>query len=89
LSSAIGSWPAPLYRTGYAAVRLGVLPLFAGLATLTYAILIGVLAPDLRSPAATLNLTIVAFLVDGPVLTGYLPETDQHFHPLSWWDHVV
>jgi hypothetical protein len=26
---------------------------------------------------------------DGPVLTGYLPETDQHFHPLSWWDHVV
>jgi hypothetical protein len=35
-----------LYRTGYASVRVGImLPLFGGLATLTYAILIAVFAP--------------------------------------------
>jgi hypothetical protein len=62
-----GQLASALYRTGYASVRVGImLPLFGGLATLTYAILIAVFAPGLRSPAATLSLTIVAFVIGVP-----------------------
>jgi hypothetical protein len=67
-----GQLASARYRTGYASVRVGVLlPLFAGLATVAYAILIAVLAPGLRSPAATLNLTIVAFLVGVPAYAAH------------------
>ena len=67
-----GQLASALYRTGYASVRLGImLPLFAGLAALTYAILIAVLAPGLRSPEATLNLTIVAFLIGVPAYAAH------------------
>jgi hypothetical protein len=48
-----------------------MLPLFAGLATVTSAIIIAVLAPGLRSPAATLNLTIVAFLIGVPAYAAH------------------
>jgi hypothetical protein len=67
-----GQLASALYRTGYASVRVGVtLPLLAALATVTYAILIAVLAPDLRSPAATLNLTIVAFVIGVPAYAAH------------------
>jgi hypothetical protein len=60
------------YRTGYASVRLGLmLPLFAGLAAAAYAIIIAVLVPGLRSPAATLNMTIVAFLIGVPAYAAH------------------
>jgi hypothetical protein len=56
-----------LYRTGYGNIRLGVLlPLFAVTAVLIYAFAIAVFAPDMRSSAATLNLTIVAFVIGVP-----------------------
>jgi hypothetical protein len=67
-----GQLASALYRTGYASVRLGLmLPLFAGLAAAAYAILIAVLAPGLRSPAATLSLTIVAFLIGVPAYAAH------------------
>jgi hypothetical protein len=66
-----GQLASALHRTGYASVRLGVmLPLFAG-AAVTYAILIAVLAPGLPSPAATLNLTIVAFVIGVPAYAAH------------------
>jgi hypothetical protein len=40
--------------------------LFAAVGTLAYAVVIGVLAPDLRSPEATLDLTVVAFIFGVP-----------------------
>jgi len=56
-----------LYRSGYASGRLTVvLPLLAFVGILAYAILIGVLAPGLRSPEATLNLTVMAFVIGVP-----------------------
>jgi hypothetical protein len=56
-----------LYRSGYASARLTLLlALFATIGTLAYAILIGVLAPGLRSSEATLNLTVVAFIAGVP-----------------------
>jgi hypothetical protein len=62
-----GLLASALYRSGYASARLTVLlPLFAIVATLTYMILIGALAPSLRSPEATLNLTVVAFIAGVP-----------------------
>jgi hypothetical protein len=67
-----GQLASSLHRTGYASVRLGnMLPLFAGLAVMTYAIVIAVFAPGLRSPAATLNLTIVAFLIGVPAYAAH------------------
>jgi hypothetical protein len=67
-----GQLASSLYRTGYASIRLGImLPLFAGLVALTYAILIAVLAPGLRSPEATLNLTIVALLIGVPAYAAH------------------
>ena len=58
-----GLLASALYRTGYASARLTVLlALFASAGTLAYAIVIGVLAPGLRSPEATLDLTVVAFV---------------------------
>ena len=49
-----------LYRTGYATGRLAVLlPILATLGTCTYAIVVGLVAPFLRSPEATLALTIL------------------------------
>lgn len=65
LGAAIGGYgllASALHRTGYATARLAVLlGVFATLGTFAYAIVIGVLAPSLRSPEATLNLTIVGF----------------------------
>lgn len=53
-----------LNRSGYASIRLAVLlPVFAAGATLVYAVVIGVLAPELRSAEATLALTHVAFVL--------------------------
>jgi len=74
-----------LYRSGYASVRVAVLlPLFAGGAVLAYGVLIGVLAPDLRSPEATLILTHVAFIVG---VAGYAGHTilpiAAHREPLA------
>lgn len=66
IGAAIGGYgllASALYRTGYASARLTVLvALFASAGTLAYAIVIGVLAPGLRSPEATLDLTVVAFV---------------------------
>ena len=54
-------------RSGYASVRVAVLlPVFAALATLLYAAVIGVLAPQFRSAEATLALTHVAFVLAVP-----------------------
>jgi hypothetical protein len=62
-----GQLASALHRTGYASIRLALLlPIFASLATLAYAVLIGLLAPGLRSTEATLALTHVAFLVGVP-----------------------
>ena len=56
-----------LYRTGYATGRLAVLlPILATLGTCTYAIVVGLVAPFLRSPEATLALTILAFVIGVP-----------------------
>ena len=52
-----------LYRSGYASARLSaMLGLFALVGTCVYAIVIGAFAPGLRSEAATLNLTVIAFI---------------------------
>jgi hypothetical protein len=74
-----------LYRSGYASVRVAVLlPLFAGVAVLAYGVLIGVLAPDLRSPETALILTHVAFIVG---VAGYAGHTilpiAAHREPLA------
>jgi len=54
-------------RSGYASVRLAILlPVIAIVATLAYALVIGVLAPELRSAEATLALTHVAFVLGVP-----------------------
>ena len=56
-----------LHRSGYASARLAVLlPVIAAAATLAYAVLIGALAPSLRSTEATLTLTLVAFALGVP-----------------------
>jgi hypothetical protein len=58
-----GLLASALYRTGYASARLTLLvALFAVAGTVVYAVVIGVVAPGLRSPEATLDLTIVAFV---------------------------
>jgi hypothetical protein len=62
-----GQLASSLYRSGYASARLiVVLGLLAAAGTLVYAIVIGALAPGLRSAEATLNLTVVAFLAGVP-----------------------
>ena len=54
-------------RSGYASVRLAVLlPVIAAVATLVYALVVGMLAPELRSAEATLALTHVAFVLGVP-----------------------
>lgn len=56
-----------LYRSGYATARVtALLALFAATGTVAYAILVGVVAPGVRSPEATLNLTVVAFIAGIP-----------------------
>jgi hypothetical protein len=61
-----GLLASSLYRSGYASARLTVLlPVFAIVATLVYALVVG-LAPSLRTPDATLHLTVVAFIVGVP-----------------------
>ena len=56
-----------LYRSGYASARLtALLAVFASVGVLAYAIVIGALAPGLRSPEATLDLTVVAFIAGVP-----------------------
>jgi hypothetical protein len=66
LGAAIGGYgllASALYRTGYASARLSVLILvFAALGTVVYAVVVDALAPGLRSPEATLALTLVAFV---------------------------
>jgi hypothetical protein len=62
-----GQLASALYRSGYATVRVAaLLPLLAAGATAGYAVVVAVFAPGLRSPVATLNLAIVAFLVGVP-----------------------
>lgn len=62
-----GLLASALYRSGYATARVTVvLPVLACAGTLAYAILIGVFAPDLRSAEATLDLTVVAFIIGVP-----------------------
>jgi hypothetical protein len=62
-----GQLATALNRSGYATARLTVLlALFASIGTLTYAIVIGALAPSLRSAEATLNLTVIAFIAGIP-----------------------
>ena len=61
-----GLLASALYRSGYASARLTVLlPAFAIAATVAYAIIVA-LVPGLRSPAATLGLTVVAFVAGVP-----------------------
>ncbi len=66
LGATIGGYgllASALYRTGYASARLTVLiGAFAAAGTVAYALVIGALAPSLRSPDATLALTGVAFV---------------------------
>ena len=76
IGAAIGGYgllASALYRTGYASARLTVLiGVFAAVGTLVYAIVIGVLAPSLRSAEATLALTITAFVAG---IAAYLAMT--------------
>jgi uncharacterized membrane protein len=65
-----GLLASALFRSGYASARLtALLPVLALVATVAYAIGIGLFAPGLRSPEATLNLTVVAFVVGVPAYT--------------------
>jgi hypothetical protein len=65
-----GLLASALHRSGYASARLTVLlPVFAVAGTLAYALVVAVLAPSARSPEATLNLTIVAFIAGVPAYT--------------------
>jgi hypothetical protein len=58
-----GLLASALYRTGYASARLTILiAIFALVGTLAYAIVVGTVAPSLRSPDAALDLTLVAFI---------------------------
>jgi len=62
-----GQMATALYRSGYASARLvAVIGILAAAGTLVYAIVVGVLAPNLRSTEATLGLTIVAFIAGVP-----------------------
>jgi hypothetical protein len=62
-----GQLATALYRSGYASARLiAVIGLLAAAGTLGYALVIGVLAPNLRSSEATLALTVVAFIAGVP-----------------------
>jgi hypothetical protein len=62
-----GQMATALYRSGYASARLiAVIGSLAAAGTLMYAIVVGVLAPNLRSTEATLGLTIVAFIAGVP-----------------------
>jgi len=62
-----GLLASSLHRSGYATARLTVLlPVFAIAATLAYGIVVAALAPAARSPEATLQLTIVAFVAGVP-----------------------
>jgi hypothetical protein len=76
LGAAIGGYgllASSLYRTGYASARMTVvIGTLAAAGTLAYAFTIGALAPGLRSPEATLALTVVAF-VGG--VTAYIAMT--------------
>ena len=76
LGATIGGYgllASALYRTGYASARLTVLiGVFAAVGILVYAIVIGVLAPSLRSAEATLALTITAFVAG---IAAYLAMT--------------
>jgi hypothetical protein len=49
-----------------------LLPLLAAVATAGYAVVVAVFAPGLRSPVATLNMTIVAFLVGVPAYGAHM-----------------
>jgi hypothetical protein len=66
LGAAIGAFTllaSALRRTGYASARVSMsMGAFAVIGTVAYAIVVGVLAPGLRSPEATLALTLVAFV---------------------------
>ena len=66
LGAAIGAFfllASALQRTGYVTARTATaLGVFAVLGTVAYAIVIDVVAPGLRSPDATLALTLVAFV---------------------------
>jgi hypothetical protein len=62
-----GQLATALYRSGYAPARLiALIGLLAAVGTLGYAVVIGALAPHLRSSEATLALTIVAFIAGVP-----------------------
>ena len=66
LGAAVGGYgllASALQRTGYATARTAVaLGVFAVVGTVVYATVIDVLEPGLRSPDATLALTLVAFV---------------------------
>jgi len=67
LAVGYGLLASALHRSGYASARSTVvLPLLAGAGTLAYAILVAAVAPGLRSAEATLNLTVVAFIIGVP-----------------------
>jgi hypothetical protein len=62
-----GQLATALYRSGYAPARLiALIGLLAAVGTLGYAVVIGAVAPHLRSSEATLALTIVAFIAGVP-----------------------
>jgi hypothetical protein len=62
-----GFLAAALHRSGYASSRqIAVLGGLAVAGALGWAVLVGVLAPQLRAPDATLDLTVLAFAVGLP-----------------------
>jgi hypothetical protein len=62
-----GVLASALHRSGYASARsTALLPLLAVVATAAYAIVVGVFAPELRSPDSTLDLTVTAFVIGVP-----------------------
>lgn len=62
-----GVLASALFRSGYASARMVVLlAVFAAIGTLAYALVVNILVPSLRSPEATLHLTVLAFLVGVP-----------------------
>lgn len=62
-----GVLASALFRSGYATARMAVvLALVGAIGTGSYALVVNVLAPDLRSPDATLHLTVLAFLIGVP-----------------------
>jgi hypothetical protein len=81
-----GQMATALHRSGYASPRqLALIGLLAAGGAIGYAVLIGLVAPAQRSPDATMNLTVTAFLAGVPAYAAMtvLPLVATHPRPAA------